>query len=124
MAEREVPKDIRRFIAGNIDSIGQLEALLLLRAESRPWEAVEVARRLYTGEGETIAMLEGLCRAGLLVCTGGVYTYECSSEELRRMVNDLAEVYSRQLIPVTNLIHAKSRHIRAFADAFRFRKDS
>ena len=121
MAGHEVPKDIRRFIAKNIDSIGQLEALLLLRAEARPWKAVEVASRLYTGEDETIAMLEGLCRADLLVCAGGVYAYECGSEELRRMVDDLAEVYSRHLIPVTNLIHANSRRIRVFADAFRFR---
>ncbi len=32
--------------------------------------------------------------------------------------------HTGQLIPITNMIHAKSRRIRQFADAFRFRKGS
>lgn len=124
MTGRELPNEIQRFIAKNIDSVGQLEALLLLRAEPRPWSRLDCARRLYTGVAETTAMLDALCRAGLLVCEGDLYRYDCKTEELRHKVDDLAQVYARQLIAVTNLIHAKARRMRAFADAFRFRKDS
>ncbi len=51
-----------------------------------------------------------------------MYRYECASEA-RQKVDRLASVYSRHLIPVTNMIHAKPRRIREFADAFKFRKD-
>ena len=39
------------------------------------------------------------------------------------MVALLAEHYKRHLIPITNLIHAKPRRIRQFADAFKLKKD-
>jgi hypothetical protein len=128
MAEESIPGDVRRFIASHIDSVGELEALLLLRAASqdatpREWDAAEVAARLYTREADTVEMLDRLCRAGLLARRDRVYRYECRTEELRLMVDALAGLYARQLIPITNLIHAKSRRIRQFADAFRFRKD-
>lgn len=124
MAESGVPKDVRRFIARHIDSVGELEALLLLRSVGEAWEAARVAQRLYVGEAETIVMLDRLCRDGLLACEGKAYKYQCGTEELRRVVDQLAQLYGPQLIPITNLIHAKSRRIREFADAFRFRKDS
>ena len=123
MAETGIPKQIQRFIAGHIDSVGQLEALLLLRADGRSWRAAQVAERLYVGEAETVEILDGLCSGGLVLRCGEAYRYECRTEELRHMVDDLAQLYARQLIPITNLIHAKSRRIRGFADAFRFRKD-
>lgn len=82
-----------------------------------------MAARLYTGEPEAIELLERLRSAGLLDCHDGVYRYECRTEELKRMVDELAELYGRLLIPITNLVHAKPRRIRQFADACRFRKD-
>jgi hypothetical protein len=36
----------------------------------------------------------------------------------------VAALYAANLIPVTNLIHAKPSRIREFADAFKLRKDS
>lgn len=124
MAEDGIPSHVRRFIASHIDSVGELEALLLLRAMPREWEAAEVAARLYTREPDTVEILDRLCRAGLLARQDKAYRYECRTDELRLVVDELAGLYARQLIPVTNLIHAKSRRIRQFADAFRFRKDS
>lgn len=123
MAETHIPKQIQRFVAGHIDSVGQLEALLLLRSDGQSWRAAQVAERLYVGEAETVEMLDSLCSGGLVARCGEAYRYECRTEELQRMVDDLAQLYARQLIPITNLIHAKSRRIRGFADAFRFRKD-
>lgn len=123
MAETGIPKQIRRFIDAHIDSVGQLEALFLLRSDGQSWRAAQLAERLYVSEAETAEMLDGLCRSGLVVRSSGTYRYECRTDELRHMVDDLAQLYARQLIPITNLIHAKTRRIRGFADAFRFRKD-
>jgi hypothetical protein len=114
---------VRQFIIRHIDSVGELEALLLLRSMPQGWKADQVAARLYTGERETIEFLERLRSTGLLACDEGVYRYDCRTDELSRMVDELAELYGRKLIPITNLVHGKPRRIRQFADAFRFRKD-
>ena len=123
MAETTIPKQIRRFIAAHIDSVGQLEALFLLRSDGRSWRTAQLAERLYVSEAEVAELLDRLCSSGLVVRCSETYRYECRSDELRRTVDDLAQLYARQLIPITNLIHAKTRRIRGFADAFRFRKD-
>ena len=124
MGQAEIPDDVRRFISQYIDSVGELEALLLLRAfPGEAWELGKVARRLYISETEAARILARLCGSGLLVRTDEIYRFECRTEELERVVDELAELYARHLIPITNLIHAKSRRIREFADAFRLRKD-
>ena len=124
MTDGPIPDDVRDFILRYIDSVGQLEALLLLRhSPSERWDAARTASRLYSNEQEVKEALIQLCNDGLLRCKDEVYWYECQNPELRGMVDRLAEHYSRHLIPVTNLIHAKPRRIREFANAFRLRRD-
>jgi len=124
MAHDLVPDALRDFINRYIDSIAQLEALLMLRSSpAEGWDAGKIAKRLYIGEQEAAEVLARLSGDGFLSCTEGVYRYSCSVPEQQSMVDQLAAVYSRHLIPVTNLIHAKPRRIREFADAFKFRKD-
>ena len=124
MADESIPGDLREFILRHIDSIGQLEALLLLRAHPNvDWDVKQVAARLYVREAEVGEILARLCADGFLTCHEDVYRYACDSADRQEMVDRLAAAYSRHLIPVTNMIHAKPRRIREFADAFRFRKD-
>lgn len=125
MAQANVPRQSRRFIAKYIDSVAALEALLLLRAApNETWEVSRVASRLYITEEETGRILDRLCRDGLLACNDRVYRYECKTNELQRAVDELSGINARHLIPITHMIHAKSRRIREFADAFRFREHS
>jgi hypothetical protein len=101
-----------------------LEALLLLRAHPKvDWDVKQTAARLYVSEAEAADILARLCADGFLSCRGEVYSYVCHSSERQDMVDRLAAAYSRHLIQVTNMIHAKPRRIREFADAFKFRKD-
>jgi len=124
MADEIIPGDLRDFILRHIDSIGQLEALLLLRAHpDDDWDVKQTAARLYANDGEVAEILARLCADGLLCCNEGLYRYACQSPDQKAMVDRLADAYSRHLIAVTNMIHAKPRRIREFADAFRFRKD-
>jgi hypothetical protein len=124
MADDVIPDEIRDFILRHIDSVAQLEALLLLRANSNEsWDAARAAARLYTGEEEIKAVLLQLCADGLLSHKDDFYRYECSPETMAT-VDRLADVYRRHLIPVTNVIHTKPRRIREFANAFKFRKDT
>ena len=125
MADDPVPKHLRDFIARYIDSVAQLEALLLLRGNAAErWGIEPVAQRLYIPPEEALEILQHLSRHGLLSADNGVFQYACAEPDLRKTVDELAETYRRQLIPITQLIHAKPRRIRAFADAFKFTKDT
>jgi hypothetical protein len=126
MTEDPIPNDIRQFILRSIDSIAQLEALLLLRANPwEKWDVRAVAKRLYIAEQEAAPLLANLCEQRLILLgESGEHVYQPASADLTQMVDRLAEIYTRQLVPVTNLIHSKPRtRIQEFADAFRLRKD-
>jgi hypothetical protein len=127
MTEDPIPDDVKQFILKNIDSVAQLEALLLLRANpQQAWDVQAVAKRLYITEQEASPLLASLCDQGLVGCGGepNQYTYQPASADLTRLVDQLAEVYAKHLVPVTHLIHSKPRtRMQEFADAFRLRKD-
>lgn len=123
MTDDPIPADLRDFILRHIDSVAHLEALLLLRANPQvSWDVAATAKRLYTTEQQAGDVLERLCADGLLQCDNGIYRSEGQSAEHKAMMDRLADAHARQLIPITNLIHAKPRRIREFADAFKFRK--
>jgi len=123
MPQELLPDDIRDMVLGHIDSVAQLEALLFLREHASEWWAVAViAQRLYASEGEIASSLARLNADGFTARNGDTYRYECSTAHDHK-VTRLAAAYARQLIPITNLIHAKPRNIRKFSDAFKFRAD-
>jgi hypothetical protein len=119
-----IPRDVGQFILNHIDSIAQLEAVLLLRQSPDTWwECKQVAERLYIPEKNCAPILAELCGQGLLICinekTKPVYRYRPDSGDLREMVDRLAYYYSKHLVPVSNLVHAKARtRIEGFARAF------
>jgi hypothetical protein len=118
-----IPAELRAFIIRSIDSVGQLEALLLLRADpDTHWDVVHLARRLYVDEVEAAAILAHLVEQGFVLPEGGAHRYDRANKQALS-VERLAEAHARQLIPITNLIHAKPRGIRAFADAFKIKRD-
>lgn len=128
MTDRLIPDDTIEFVLQNIDSIVQLEALLLLRANREvEWDVDGVAGRLYINAEEIRPWLERLCSAGCLVSISAsplLYRYQPRSAELEQMIDRLADVYAEHLVAVTHLIHSKPRtRVQKFADAFRFRKD-
>jgi hypothetical protein len=124
MPQEIIPTDLGDFILRHIDSIAQIEALLLLRRNpSENWDAAKTAKRLYIGEQQAADTLARLCSEGLLNCQDGLYRYATEPVGQEHMIARLADVYARHLIPVTNLIHSKPRRIREFADAFKLRKD-
>jgi hypothetical protein len=123
MVSDAIPDDVREFAQKHIDSIAQLEALLLLRREvSVPWNDTTVARRLYIADHDAAEVLLALVARGFLKSDGKSYHYQCPPE-LDALVGRAADVYARQLIPMTHLIHNKSNRIREFADAFKIRKE-
>ena len=123
MSEEPLPEEVRDLVLRHIDTVAQLEALLFFRERpAERWGAAAVANRLYAPAGDMAAALAGLCSDGFLVREGELYRY-APAPPYHARVDALAKAYARQLIPITHLIHSKPRNIRAFSDAFKFRKD-
>lgn len=125
MTQQYVPDDVREFILKHIDSVAQIEALLLIRANpAARWTLSRIASRLYTNEAQAAEAVDRLCADGLLLCVEGNYRLDGIAPETAVMIERLQQIYTSHLIPVTNIVHSKPRRIRSFADAFRFRKGS
>jgi predicted ArsR family transcriptional regulator len=96
LADDLIPEDLRDFILRHIDSIAQLEALLLLRRNpEETWTAEASAKRLYISETDARHVLDRLCADGLLRCSENLYHFAGQSNEQRQMVDRLADTYSR-----------------------------
>jgi hypothetical protein len=123
MTDEIVAADIKEFILAHIDSIAQLEALLLLRANAdKPWDAAAAARRLYIGEREGQEILARLYAQGLISRDDNGYRY-APVADAAALIDRLAETYARQLVPITNIIHQRPARIRQFADAFKLKRE-
>jgi hypothetical protein len=123
MADEPVPDAVRDYILNHVDSIAQLEALMLLRAQpGESWDVVKMARRLYISEPEVSDALGRLVNDGVVRFEEGTFSYS-PAPEMHDLIERVAATYRRHLIPVTNLIHSKPSRIHQFADAFKFRRD-
>ena len=127
MADDLIPKRVREFIAENIDSVAELEALMLMyRHPESSWSADSLAQRLYTSLEQTEEVFGKLCALGLADTDAGkpaTCSYRPSSPGLDDTVRAVADIYAKYLVPVTNLIHSKPQtKVQQFADAFKLKK--
>lgn len=124
-----LPPHIRRFLLTSIPSVPHLEALLLLRNEAdAAWSGARLAERLYVGESQARVLLEQLAASRIIERTSegaDDFRYQPRSGELAQLIDELAILYSKNLLEVTHLIHSKTdRMAQQFADAFKWKKDS
>ena len=124
MTPPEISSRVIEFLAQRIDSIPQLEALLLLWQEpEKSWRADEVAARLYIPPEEAAGVLRALHLRHLAQVENGSYRYTAASDPSGTMMSEGAETYRRQLVPMTRIVHAgASAAVRDFARAFNFKE--
>jgi len=124
MSEEALSVEVRDFLAKYVDSIAQLEALLLLRENpQKAWDVQSMAKRLYISDQEALEVLSHLDRQGFVVREESAYRFHPISDELADVTAETADHYRRHLIQITNIVHAKPRRIRQFADAFKLKKE-
>lgn len=128
MSEQDIGQDVRALIADQIDSVVQLEVLLLLHADpARSWQAADIARELRIEVNSAGDQLDLLCARGLLQSDDASprnYRYGPRTPALERAVPALARAYAERRVTVINLIYSKPADaLRSFADAFRIRKE-
>ena len=131
MAEgNDIPPDIRAFIVQRIDSVVQLELLLLLHANAaRSWSADEIARELRIEASAAQEQLDLLTSRGLLQLVDASarrFEYASSNADQNATMTRLAAEYANRRVTMISFIYSKPTDtLRSFADAFRlFRKEN
>jgi len=123
-----LPAEIAAFLDAHIDSIPQMEILLLLHeGRAQGWTVEAIANRVYQPPAVVLPLLRGLQAHGLATAeTAGESTQFRIEDrpEGRALVDQVATAYRTQLIEVTRFVHAKaSRSVLEFARAFDLTKD-
>ena len=120
-----LPEDVRQFLHQHIDSVEQLEVLLLLwRTPNRGWTSEEVATAVYSHPSSVVRRLALLLGHGLLrEREPGCYQYAPRTAEQHETVTRVDHMYRERRVAVITLIASKPiENVRAFSDAFRIRK--
>lgn len=129
MADGDISEEVKRFLLEKIDLIAQWEGLLTLQAKpEKAWAVEEVAQNLYISVPETARLLADLEARAMITSVRTpsqlAYRYQPCTAELDMVIKRAAELYRRSLIPITDIIHSKSRsRAQEFANAFKIRKD-
>jgi DNA-binding IclR family transcriptional regulator len=127
MTGAEIPAVVLEFVAKRIDTVSELEALLIMSAEeSRQWSADDIAARIYVAKPSADAVLHALQKRRLIVAddAGDSFRFSPASAEERQAIFQTAAAYRAHLIPIATLIHKKaSGPVQEFARAFSLKKD-
>jgi AraC-like DNA-binding protein len=120
-----LPQDVHQFLYQHVESVEQLEVLiLLLEHPERGWSPDEVARRLYSHPASIARRLAMLLGQGLLrEIEPGCYQYAPRTDELHGTTLRVAAMYRERRVAVVTLIASKPiENVRAFSEAFRLRR--
>jgi hypothetical protein len=129
VAESDISPAIRDFIAEHIDSVLQLEVLLLLFAHrARQFTANDISNELRIDPNWVAGQLSRMCAMGILICITQAnvmtYQYQPAKPHVDATITGLADAYAQRRVSVVSLIFNKPTDaLRNFADAFRLRKD-
>lgn len=126
--ERAEDQEVLQFILERLETVPHLEAALLIwQNQSVEWTADLLASRIYVSSARGRSILEDLARQGMLrkrEPDGEVFMYDPAWDAERGMLPRIADLYRRQLVRVTKLIHSKgSSSVREFARAFQIKKE-
>lgn len=120
---RSFPSDVESFISYCIDSVEQIEILLLLSATSdKTWTIEELSDHLRSSPQSVGLRLSSLVAHKLVARDGMSFRYAPSPAD-DELVKRLASVYQERRTSVIDYIFSKrSDPMRSFADAFRIGK--
>jgi hypothetical protein len=127
MVPPEISAAVSRFIDERIDSVPQLETLLMMKDEpQRDWDVGEVAARTYVPIAEAARVLEALHRRALIspVGTGGGFRFAPGDGRERELIDEVARTYRANLTRIATIIHEKPpASLKEFARAFDMTKE-
>lgn len=116
-----IPEDVREFIFEYIDSIEQLDILMLLRStRERGWTAQQVSDQLRTNPESAANRLAILKSIGILDFNdASIPSYRYNPpQDMDLIVSKLVEVYKIRRHKVYELIFSSLKRARKFLNAF------
>jgi hypothetical protein len=119
------PPALRAFVADHIGSVGELEVLLLLRADpDRAWTAGEAAARMHQMQDWVARSLDDLVRKRLVLREpgGGAYRFAPASRALEASVDAVADAFRTRRTSMISLIYSRPGGPARLADAFWLRE--
>ena len=124
----ELSARVRQFIDQNIESLAQLETLLLMRRDPQAsWDAAGIAKALYISPEQAERLLADLARRGMIAATPALavnYAFKPSNADVDAAIAEAAVAYEERRVAVISLIYSKPLNkVQTFADGFRLRKD-
>ena len=121
-----LPEIVRRLLAEHINSVEQLEVLLLLRDRAeRSWTPAQASEQIRSGADSVARRLQDLHKRGFVTREeeGPTYRYAPPPERVAA-IDALARAYAERRHQVIELIFAKPiENLRVYSDAFRLRKE-
>ncbi len=123
----EIDNVIRVFVADHIESVAQLELLLMLHREPQTHcSAADAARAFGLSPDMTEKLLSDLCRDGLATSVMGeppTFRYAPRTPAIDNTIARLAALYQERRVSLIQMIYAAPvDRLRSFADAFDLRK--
>lgn len=125
----DILDEVRTLIVQQLDSVVQLELLLLMHSKpAQAWNAEEIARELRIEPNSAAKQLTQLAERGFLrteTQDANRYRYAPASSTMDMQVSELSRIYQSRRVTVISLLYSKPTDtLRSFADAFRiFRKE-
>ena len=120
--------ELQQFIAQHIESLAQLETLLLMRQDpQRQWTCAELSRLLYITPDMCSRLVGDLVQHGFVRPVADAetcYQYHAANPDLDRLLGDLAAIYhDRRVAVITQIYSRPQKKVQTFADAFRLRQE-
>lgn len=124
----DFPAEIEQFIGQHIESLAQLEMLLLLRREpTRSWSCFDLARQLYITPDVCTGIVADLERRGFVLrnaADSSLAQYRSTGAIVDQLIDQVATLYQQRRVAVITLIYSKPvKKVQTFADAFRLRRE-
>ncbi|MDQ3283407.1 MAG: hypothetical protein M3Q69_18565 [Acidobacteriota bacterium] len=120
-----ISEPLSRLVRERLPSLEQIEIVLLLSAEPRGWNAVDVSQRLGTPPESTAMRLFLLASNGVITfdSSAGIPQYRFSPDAVPApLLAELEEVHRTDRAALAALVGGPADPLRTFADAFRFKK--
>lgn len=123
-----IPEELLQFLRDHIDSVEQIEILVLLcQSGERAWTAEEVAKELRSSQSSVAKRLEEFAAKKFLKNVDPSvqrYQFAPADDAVKRRIEELKELYKVRRVTVIDTIFSKPvDKIKVFADAFKFRKE-
>jgi hypothetical protein len=120
MSEKQIPKEVKDFVFHLVDSVEQLDILLLLHGNApHVYTNKDISDVLRSNPGSIDTRTQNLLRQGLLVSSEVGFRFNSENETVQKIVTQLAEIYKVQRYGVLEIIFSPLKKSRDFADAFK-----